>query len=85
VRTLNAMTETPSNETADAQREGTGTGQQDKSKKRKRLLTIGLLSIIDPFSELLSGHFFRWLSLNRWRAIVDQKQSGNSLVLAKSG
>jgi hypothetical protein len=33
----------------------------------------------DPFSELPSGHFFRWLSLNRWRAIVDQKQSGNTL------
>jgi len=39
----------------------------------------------DPFSELPSGHFFRWLSLNRWRAIVDQNQSGNTLVFAKSG
>jgi hypothetical protein len=35
-----------------------------------------------PFSELPSGHFFRWLSLNRWRAIVDQKQCGKTLVKA---
>jgi hypothetical protein len=43
-------------------------------------ILLRVVPSFDPFSELPSGQFFRWLSLNRWRAIVDQKQSGNTLV-----